>query len=465
MGENIFGTDGVRDIAGQGHLIQIKVKKLGLVIGHLVRTSPRTFVVNAPFLSTVNKVRQGENRSATVLLAMDTRVSSPEICRWLTDGLRSAGVSVVNVGLCTTPALAFLSRLTGARCGIVVSASHNPPEYNGIKLISPQGAKVDESCEERVTRLLSRTIVPWKRAGNARSKPELLNRYIDHYRKRFGGLALHRKGIVLDLANGATIKTAARLLKSFGAKIVAINDSQDGRKINVGCGAEHTALMSGAVVANKAFIGFSFDGDGDRVIACDENGKIVDGDGIIAILVKNHLERNKKQKTKVVGTVMTNFGLELFLRKMGVDFMRANVGDKYVFRDMNEHKALIGGEPSGHIISLEDEVTGDGVVNALLLLEALQHLKISLAEVHSFFPRMHQARSDLRVSKKIPIESLSTLSAAIAAAEEKLSGTGRVVVRYSGTEPVLRIMVECEDHNLGTDLSASIREAAQKALS
>lgn len=468
--KNIFGTDGIRDIAGQGFLVESRVSKLGSVIGHLVRSNPEVFSVDAPFLSKVNNIRPVSGLTkANVLLGMDTRISSPEICRWLIAGFENAGVSVANVGLCPTPAAAFLTRLTGCACGVVVSASHNPPEHNGIKLISPQGAKVNEACEEMVTELIfdpsfSCSFKPAKKRGVTRSEPALLDRYLDHYKLRFRGLDLKGKKIVVDLANGATIKTAVRLLESFGANVIAINDSTDGSKINVGCGAEHTEMMACAVTGNKAFVGFSFDGDGDRVIACDERGAIVDGDGIMAILVKNHLERNNGKRTTVVGTEMTNYGLEIFLKKVEVGFVRAKVGDKYVFRDMNKYEALFGGEPSGHIIALEDEITGDGVVNALLLLEALQNLNMNLADVHTFFPRMHQARSDLPVSKKIPIESIPQLSDEIERVRQRLGDKGRVVVRYSGTEPVLRIMVECEDRDLGNDLSASIASSARKAL-
>lgn len=404
-----FGTDGVRGVFGE-ELTDELAFKIGVALGKLM----------------------GGGR---VLIGKDTRVSGDSIACAVAAGLLSSGVDVMDCGILPTPAIALLTRIIKAY-GVVISASHNPPEYNGIKILR-NGYKIPDEMEEKIEELLDGVIERKKIApGKARSFPEGKHLYMGAVLEMFKDLDLSDVTLVLDLAEGATIATAREILEYLGAKVKVFNGEGRGEVINQGCGATHPEFLAQRVLPGE--IGVSFDGDGDRSILLDERGRVVDGDKIIGILAQGLLGENRLPNRVVVGTVMTNSGLEKFLNGMGVKLLRTKVGDKYVLEGMQGVGSNLGGEKSGHVIILDRSTTGDGLITTLEVLRTMRRAGKSLAELSNQIPEYPQVTRNVRRTENMRVERVYPLI-------DKYEREGfRVVVRPSGTEPVIRITVEGE---------------------
>ncbi|PLV57539.1 phosphoglucosamine mutase [Thermotoga sp. SG1] len=408
-----FGTDGIRGVFGDTLTDELAFK-VGKALGEIV----------------------GEGK---VLIGKDTRVSGDSLEAALAAGLTSMGVDVLSCGILPTPAVALLTRITRSY-GVVISASHNPPEYNGIKIMK-NGYKIPDEMEEEIERRMEGEFQKRYVVGKIRPFREGKDMYIGAVLEMFKDLDLSGKSVSLDLANGATTTTAKDVFEFLGAEVEVFNTSQDGLLINQGCGTTHPKFL--AEEMKRGRIGFSFDGDGDRVIAVDEGRNVVNGDKIIGILAEGMMEEGRLRESVVVGTVMTNGGLEEYLGKRGIRLVRTKVGDKYVLEEMLKSGANLGGERSGHIIILDRSTTGDGLITALELMRVVERLKKNLSDLAKEIPDLPQVTRNVKRTEKTSLEN-GRLKELI----EKHSAEGyRIVVRPSGTEPVIRITVEGKDRN------------------
>jgi phosphoglucosamine mutase len=423
--QKLFGTDGVRAKAGEFPLDRPTIARLGAAI---VRALPRS-------------------ASHRMLIGRDTRESGPWIERELVRGARSAGAQVVSAGVTPTPAIAYLTEAMEFDCGVVISASHNPYEDNGIKVFSGDGAKLDESLEEHVeTTMADQTWQVGLEAGPPPESQDLIGAYITHARTALPNvLAVRGMRIAVDCANGATTTVAPRLFRDMGFHATVLNDTPDGRNINLNCGSTHLEQLQGTVTDGGYRLGIAFDGDGDRCLLVDHRGQVVDGDAILLICARHLKAHGELRGSGVVATVMSNIGLELALRRDGLELIRTDVGDKHVSAALMERNLSLGGEQSGHIIFSDFLFTGDGLVTALNVLRVIADTGRELADLASGFVRYPQVLVNQRVREKKPIAAVPAVSGAIAGLERKLSGRGRLLVRYSGTEPLLRIMIEGPD--------------------
>ncbi len=427
MAKHLFGTDGVRGIPGEYPLDDATIYGIGRALGDYLRAAG------------------AEKR---VLLGMDTRESGMLIAGKLARGLTDAGSLPVFAGVITTPGVACLVRERAFAAGMVVSASHNPWHDNGIKLISSSGMKFPDAIEARIEKeiLMHRESVPDKHAAAEAlsAERELDLAYLAFLRGRaIPGASLEKLHIVLDCANGAASELAPSLFRSLGAEVIAIHDRPDGRNINAGCGALHPEGMQKKVVETGAHLGVAFDGDADRAIFSTAAGNLVNGDGVLLALARYFKSNAALKGPAVVGTTMANLGLERVLAKEGLKLARVPVGDRYVLEEMIRSGANLGGEQSGHIILLDDSTTGDGMLTALKIacLVNLRGPLEKLVEGLKIFP---QTIVNVKVSRKPPLESLPEVSRLLAEAERALGDAGRIVLRYSGTEPLARVMVEAE---------------------
>jgi phosphoglucosamine mutase len=420
----IFGTDGARGIANKEITPELAVK-IGIVAGTL-------FKGDGP-----------------CLVGEDTRISSPMIRSAVAAGLASAGLDVEVAGILPTPAVSLLTRIMGYSCGVVVSASHNPIEYNGIKIFDKNGFKLEDNVEEHIEELMSsinyQTLPQGKLVGKIRYEISLVEMYIAHLTKRFP-INLNGLKIAVDTAYGATYYTTPETLKRLGAHLVLFGTDPDGSKINVDCGSTHPYVISNLVKENKAHIGISHDGDGDRVMFADENGEVVDGDETMVIISRWLKKQNRLKNDTIVGTVMTNNGIEEALQNDEIKFLRTLVGDRYVLKEMQKSGSVLGGEQSGHIIFLEESATGDGLITALALLTVMLSENKPLSELKKGIVHYPQTLVNVRVSDKNIIER-QDFKELLKAKETQLKGCGRILVRPSGTEPLIRIMVEGEDES------------------
>lgn len=437
-----FGTDGIRAVAGEFPLTRDFVRQLG----------------RAAVLEIAKTV--SEDVKKEVLIAMDGRESGPELLQWLSDGIVSAGYTPVSLGVAPTPAVSYLVRKENCAFGAVISASHNPAEFNGIKFFDNSGRKLDETMEEKVECALAPAEF---QTAAVKENAALVNDYVDFLassvKTNFKG-----KKIVLDCANGATYKTAPALFERLGAEVILMNAVPDGQNINKDAGALYPGKMQEAVKQNNAFAGFSFDGDGDRVIAADSLGRDLDGDVIIsssALLLK---ERGLLKNNTAVLTIMANLSVINFLKDRGFNVPLTGVGDKYVSQEMEKNGYVLGGETSGHIIMSLFSPTGDGV------LAAAQFLAMTLEDGKDFiyfkdlwkpYPSKLTA---VRVAKKVPLEEMPRYTALIEKIEADFNGKGRVVARYSGTEPKFRILVEGEDAVAVETASKILEEEFKKEI-
>ncbi len=443
MSKRYFGTDGIRGRVGQYPVTPDFMLKLGWAAG-------RVFA------------REGQSK---ILIGKDTRISGYMFESALEAGLSAAGVDVLLTGPMPTPAVAYLARTFRADAGIVISASHNPFDDNGIKFFSAQGTKLPDEIEHAIEAQLdlAMTTVDPAKLGKARRITDAAGRYIEFCKATASGLNLKGLKIVVDCANGATYHVAPSVFRELGAQIVEIASSPDGLNINEQCGATSTALLQARVLAEKADLGIALDGDGDRVIMVDHAGQEVDGDELLYIIVCQ-LKREGSFQGGVVGTLMSNFGLEQALRREEIPFLRAKVGDRYVMETLSEQGWMLGGESSGHLVCRHLTTTGDGIVAALQVLKGMRETGQSLAELRSGMTKLPQKMINVRLKTRVSIEGVPAIDEAVAAVEQKLGQRGRVLLRPSGTEPVVRVMVEGEDETEVSGLCEQLAATVEKAL-
>ena len=429
----LFGTDGIRAVAGQTPLDPRTIHAVGVALAHHVA-----------------KPGVGAGAQPKVILGMDTRESSEWIAAAITGGLRDGGATVESAGVITTPAIAFLTRAHGFSAGIVISASHNPWQDNGIKVFGPDGYKLPDATELAIEDEIFRQLetAPQDAAiHSAAPAVEEADRaeYVRALLAAVPDLSLDGKRIVVDCANGAASSVAAQLFAGLGGEVRIRNASPDGRNINVECGATKPEVVAQYVLEDKADIGITFDGDADRAMFADENGRVVNGDGVMLLAARDLQARGLLQDNLVVATTMSNMGLEAALKHSGIRMLRAPVGDKYVLEQMKSTGASLGGEQSGHILFTGKSTTGDGLLTALLLLDIVHRNSSSLAKLTSDLKTFPQVIVNVKVREKKPLESIPTVAAKISEAEAALADSGRVVIRYSGTEALARVMIEAED--------------------
>jgi phosphoglucosamine mutase len=429
MSRKYFGTDGVRGRVGQSPITPDFVMRLGYAAGRVLTGID-------------SHLAQGSHPS--VLIGKDTRISGYMLEAALEAGLAAAGVDVMLTGPMPTPAVAYLTRALRAQVGIVITASHNPFEDNGIKFFSAEGTKLDDAIELAIEAELDKPmeVVPSAQLGKARRINDAAGRYIEFCKSTFpNALDLRGMKIVLDCANGATYHVAPPVFHELGAEVIAIGNQPDGLNINLECGSTHTDALCRAVIEHGADLGIAFDGDGDRVMMVDGNGRLLDGDQLLYIIAM-HRQLRGRLNGGVVGTLMTNLALEHALAKAGIPFARAKVGDRYVLELLNQRQWQLGGENSGHILALDKHSSGDGIIAALQVLHAVKTSGRSLAALGAELTLYPQVLINVNVKKRTNLDASAELKAAVEAAESELNGSGRVLLRASGTEPKIRVMVE-----------------------
>lgn len=464
----LFGTDGVRGVANR-ELSPLLAYKLGRATGALVMGWGEGGVRLAA-RSDGASGESGRSREGRpfVFVATDTRVSSGMLEAAVTAGVTSAGADVVRLGVLPTPALSWLVHHAGAAVGVMVSASHNPVEDNGIKIVGPDGYKLRDELEE----LLERTVEELDRedrlprptgldVGRVRYEPRWREAYLQHLVER-AGATFEGWRVVVDCANGAAHEIAPELLRRLGADVVAINTGATGEDINVGCGSTHPEQAAEAVRRTGARVGLAFDGDADRCIAIDERGEVVDGDQILAICALERLRQGTLPGRAVAATVYSNGGLRAALRRAGGDVVITPPGDRHVLEAMLQRGLVLGGEQSGHVIFLEHARTGDGVLTGLMLLGVMKRAGRPLSELAAQMPRFPQALVNVRVARKEGLLDSSEVREAIQRAERALGESGRIYVRPSGTEPVIRVMVEGPDREQVQRLAHEVAEVVQR---
>jgi len=385
-----------------------------------------------------------------VLIGKDTRVSGYMFESALEAGLIAAGVNVDMLGPMPTPAIAYLTRAFRASAGIVISASHNPVGDNGIKFFSADGYKLPDEIELEIESLMDQPLVTNGSfsLGKARRIDDATGRYVEFCKGSLpAGYSLAGLKIVLDCANGATYNAAPKVFKELGAQVITMANTPNGFNINEQCGSTHMDAVRARVVEEKADLGIALDGDGDRVLLVDANGEIVDGDEIVYIIAR-YRQQTGQGCNGVAGTQMSNLGLEIALRDLGIPFQRTKVGDRYVVEALKENGWILGGEASGHILCSDLNTTGDGLVSALQVILALRESGIPLSELKAGMQKLPQTMINVRLSEKVAIDDNKAINSAVAAAEKELGDRGRVLLRPSGTEPLIRVMVEGEDQDL-----------------
>ncbi|MCL4813577.1 MAG: phosphoglucosamine mutase [Vicinamibacteraceae bacterium] len=445
MPPRLFGTDGVRGRAGDYPLDRATVARIGAAV---IRALPHGAV------------------EPRVLVGRDTRESGGWIVEELERGIRSEGGRLTSAGILPTPAIAYLTKAMEFDAGIVVSASHNPYEDNGIKVFSGDGEKLDEEFEAHIEATIHDE--QW-RVGEPKTPPaeahDLVAAYIAHARTAVPDLApLRGLRLAIDCANGATTTVAPRLFGELGLEVTLLGHTPDGRNINLGCGSTHPDALSRAVVEGGHRLGVAFDGDGDRAILVDHTGRVVDGDAVMYICAKFLKAHGELRGDAIVATVMSNIGLEIALGRLGLALHRTPVGDKYVAAAIAEHQLSLGGEQSGHIIFSDFLYTGDGIVTALNVLRVMGETGHELADLASEFVAYPQVLVNVRVRERRPIEEVPAIRAAMARVEERLADNGRLLVRYSGTEPLLRVMIEGQDQQEIEAWANEIAGAVRAAL-
>jgi len=450
----LFGTDGIRGIAGEFPLSKQSTYLIGRALGHdLVRTTPK----------------------ARAVIGQDTRESSRWIADRVSEGLAAVGVDVSSAGVITTPGIAYLARTRGFAAGVVISASHNPWTDNGIKVFSGDGFKLTDArelaIEKEIFGLLENPAAAEDTAlripgPSLPGQAELRQAYISALATSVP-TDLSKLKVLVDCANGAATAEAPELFRTLGIKATFIHISPDGKNINEGCGALHPETLGKMVAKSPGQfdLGVTFDGDADRALFCDAKGQVVNGDAVLLAVARDLHAQGKLKADTVVATTMSNMGLEIALRNSGIGILRANVGDKYVLEEMLKTGATLGGEQSGHIIFRDgDSTTGDGLMTALRLMDIVVRGGKSLAELIGDLKVFPQKIQNIRVREKVPLTEIPAVKAAIEDAERNLNGKGRIVVRYSGTESLARVMVEAESEEKMRTITAAIADEIQKAL-
>ncbi len=449
----LFGTDGIRGTAGEFPLTEQSTFFIGRALGHdLLRTEP----------------------TPRVVIGQDTRESSVWIADRVSFGLSSCGVEVHSAGVITTPGVAYLARSRGYAAGVVISASHNPWTDNGIKVFSGNGYKLPDSRElaierEIFTLLQDSPAMPSEEQKPAASLPGdaiLRSAYIESLAGD-AKLNLSQLRVLVDCANGAATAEAPELFRRCGIQAAFANASPNGRNINQTCGALHPEKVACSVAESKGKydLGITFDGDADRVLFSDAEGRVVNGDGVLLLAARDMQARGRLNGNLVVATTMSNMGLEIALRRSGIRMLRANVGDKYVLEEMQKNGAILGGEQSGHIIFRDGEATtGDGLLTALRVMEVIVRSRRRLADLVADLKVFPQTIQNVRVREKVPFAQVPQIQQAIASAERELDGNGRVVVRYSGTEALARVMIEAESEQKMRAIAARVVDAVESSL-
>lgn len=444
MGRKYFGTDGVRGKVGDEPITAEFMLKLGWAVGRVLANG-------------------GSNK---VLIGKDTRISGYMFESALEAGLSAAGVDIHLLGPMPTPAIAYLTRTLHARAGIVISASHNPFYDNGVKFFSAEGTKLDDDIELRIEAELEKpmTTVDSALLGKAGRIEDAGGRYIEFCKSTVPSrISLSGMKIVVDCANGATYHITPKVFDEMGATVISLGTKPDGLNINQDCGSTKPDLLRDAVLKEGADLGVALDGDGDRVIMVDHKGEFVDGDELLYIIANDRLRVNRLQGS-VIGTLMSNLGLELALRSKGVDFHRAKVGDRYVMEMLKSTCSSLGGEGSGHIICLDRTTTGDGTVAALQVLAAMHETSSSLHDLKAGMEKYPQRLVNVTLPKRMDLDQNALINAAIEDIENQLSDQGRVLLRCSGTEPLVRVMVEGVDEKLVSALAEDLASVVSDAV-
>lgn len=437
-----FGTDGIRGTVGQFPITPEFVLKLGWALG------------------------QALGNKGSVVIGKDTRISGYMFESVLEAGLTAAGVNSLLVGPMPTPAIAYLTRTFRADAGIVISASHNPYHDNGIKFFSADGTKFPDEVELEIESLLDQemTTLPSDQLGKAYRIDDAAARYIEFCKASFpNNLSLKGQKLVVDCAHGATYHIAPHVFRELGAEVVEIGNKPNGLNINLECGATATSALSEAVIENKADLGIAFDGDGDRVMMVDSKGRLVNGDQLIWLLAK-YLKDEGKLKGGVAGTLMTNMAVEVDLKQSGISFERTKVGDRYVMQSLKKNGWILGGESSGHVICLDYNSTGDGIVAALQVLKALAETNQKMSDFVEDKQLFPQELVNVRVTDADSILQNDRLSDVITKVETDLNREGRVLIRKSGTEPLIRVMVEATDANVAKDKANLIADEVKQLM-
>ncbi len=445
----LFGTDGIRGVSNKYPMTSEMGLKVGQAVAHILKRDGLT---------------------PRIIIGKDTRLSGYMFENALAAGVTSMGADAVMIGPVPTPGIAFLTTNLDADAGIMISASHNPFEDNGIKIFSKTGFKLTDQQEKQIEDLVlsdgldDKAVSPGS-IGKAYREKDALGRYIVFLKYTFPkNLSIEGKKIVVDCANGATYKIVPTMLKEMRADVIPMNISPDGMNINKGCGALHPEGLAKKVKQEGADVGFAFDGDGDRLIVVDEKGSILSGDHLLAIFAKNLKAQGELKNNILVTTVMSNIGLSIAMEKQGIRQVKAKVGDRHVLEKMLQEDAVIGGEDSGHIIFLEHHTTGDGILSALQLLAVIEKERKPVSEINNIIKLFPQVVLNVDVKKKPPLEEQAGITGARKEAEEELKGGGRVLIRYSGTQSICRVMVEGPTQDLTEALAKKLAETVKKEL-
>lgn len=446
----LFGTDGIRGRVNTYPMQPELVVRLGLAAGQYFR--------------------QGDKRHR-VVIGKDTRLSGYVFESALTAGFCAAGMDVFLVGPLPTPAISFLTRNMRADLGVVISASHNPYMDNGIKFFDKDGFKLPDHVEDEMAAMITNPDFSWNfpashQVGRAKKIQDSPGRYIVELKHSFpAGMTLDGLRIVLDCAHGAAYRVAPLIFEELGAEVFALGVEPNGLNINQSCGSLHPDLVAAKVREHRADIGLALDGDADRLIVVDERGKVLDGDQIMAVCAGEMLERDALPKRTLVSTVMSNMALEVFMNERDGHLLRTKVGDRYVVEEMRRGGYVLGGEQSGHMVFMEHSTTGDGILAALQLLRVMVSRRRPISEVAGLLELYPQKLVNVWVKKKVPFEEVPDIQDAVRHAEERLGKTGRVLLRYSGTESLARIMVEAQDQALVDELCEELVQAVKQGLS
>jgi phosphoglucosamine mutase len=445
----LFGTDGIRGRVNSHPMQPELVLRLGLAAGQYFRNG---------------------NKRHRVVIGKDTRLSGYVFESALTSGFCAAGMDVFLVGPLPTPAISFLTRNMRADLGVVISASHNPYMDNGIKFFNKDGFKLADRVEDEIAAMVTSPDFVWKcpdhdQVGRARKIQDSPGRYIVELKHSFpAGMTLDGLTIVLDCAHGAAYRVAPLIFEELGARVITLGIEPDGLNINKGCGSLHPEVLAAKVREHRADIGLALDGDADRLIVVDEYGTILDGDQIMAVCADEMMARGTLADNTLVATVMSNMALEVFMQERGGRLLRTKVGDRYVVEEMRKGGYLLGGEQSGHLVFMQHSTTGDGTLAALQLLSIMVGRQKPISEIAGLLTPYPQKLVNVKVKKKIPFDTVPVIKDAVRHAEDRLGRTGRVLLRYSGTESLARIMVEAQDQALVDELCASLTAAVESGL-
>jgi phosphoglucosamine mutase len=443
----LFGTDGIRAVAGEAPLDKRTIYTVGLALAAKLSQS---------------------GKPVRVIMGMDTRESGPWIAATLAAGLRAGGAGVASAGILTTPAIAFLARKHGFSAGVVISASHNPWRDNGIKIFGGDGYKlpdeVELSIESEIARVLTTNPSPPTDAVLPEVNETYRAEYIRFLLDAVPGISLDNRSVVIDCANGAASSVAPQLFESLHGTVEVTHASPDGRNINEHCGALHPEIVAAQVKVSGASMGFTFDGDADRALFADEHGNVVNGDAVMLACARDLQARGELAGNLVVATTMSNMGLEAAFARSGIRMLRAPVGDKYVLEEMRNSGASLGGEQSGHILFPAKATTGDGLLTALLVLDLVHRSGKTLGQLIADLKNFPQVILNVKVREKRPLASLPSVVEKISAAEIELKDSGRVVIRYSGTEALARVMIEAESEEAMRRHANAIADAIRSEL-